>query len=77
LLKLEISWDGPYTRHEVVKTATDWGVAPSYTGEDYGLYQIYGRHVLGNCDALLYIGEATDQTFSVRFQQHDGWLKDE
>lgn len=74
LLKLSISWDGPYRPREVVKTFTDWGDAPGYAGEDYGLYQIYGRHVLGDRDALLYIGEATEQTFSARFRKHESWL---
>jgi hypothetical protein len=40
LLKLSISWNGPYKPREVVKTFTHWGDAPGYAGEDYGLYQI-------------------------------------
>ncbi len=43
-------------------------------GEDYGLYQIYGKHILCGKDTLLYIGEATEQTFSTRFKQHQHWL---
>jgi len=74
MLHLSISWDGPFTRHQVVKRFTDGGEAPDYDGEDYGLYQIYGRHILGNRDALLYIGEATEQTFSARLRQHESWL---
>lgn len=77
MLKLSISWDGPYRPHKVVKTLTDSGDAPDYAGEDYGLYQIYGRHKLGDRDALLYIGEATDQTFAARFRQHEDWLQHE
>lgn len=77
MLSLQILWDGPYSPAEVVKDFTDWGNAPDYAGEDYGLYQIYGRHVLGDHDALLYIGEATEQTFSTRLRQHDEWLQNE
>lgn len=33
---------------------------------DYGLYQIYGRHSAYGKDALLYIGQASSQTFSQR-----------
>jgi hypothetical protein len=55
----------------------DGGVVPEYEGEDYGVYQIYGRHILGDRDALLYIGEATDQTFSARLRQHQSWLAHE
>jgi hypothetical protein len=58
----------------VVKQFTDGGAYPDYDGGDYGLYQIYGRHILGSRNALLYIGEATEQTFSARFQQHESWL---
>ena len=76
-MKLRISWDGPCKRTEVVKRFTDGGQAPTWDGEDYGLYQIYGRHILGNRDALLYIGEATDQTFAERFKQHEEWLSHE
>ena len=77
MLKLSISWKGPYKPREVVKTFTHWGDAPGYAGEDYGLYQIYGRNMLGDRDALLYIGEATEQTFAARFRQHQEWLQHE
>src|SRR3989442_1939076 len=75
LLKLSISWDGPYGVGEVVKTFTDWGDAPGYAGEDHELYQLYGRQMLGDGDALLYIGEATNQTFAARLRQHEEWLQ--
>lgn len=41
---------------------------------DFGIYQIYGRHKAYGKDALLYIGEATDRTFSVRLK--DGGRND-
>lgn len=77
VLSLSISWSGPYTRRQVVRLFADGGAAPSWDGEDYGLHQIYGRHLLGDRDALLYIGEATEQTFADRFKQHEKWLTHE
>jgi hypothetical protein len=73
MLQLSISWQGPFTSRQVQRF-NDGGVAPDYEGEDYGLYQIYGRHVLGGRDALLYVGSAIDQTFAARFRQHEAWL---
>jgi hypothetical protein len=52
----------------------DDGGPPAYDGEDYGLYQIYGKHILCGPGTLLYIGQTTDQTFSQRFKQHKQWL---
>lgn len=71
MLRLPIEWSGPYSRQEVIRDFNDWGTPPDWDGEDYGLYQIYGRHVLGDRNALLYIGQTTDQTFSARFRQHE------
>jgi len=53
--------------------------SPTYCeGDDYGLYQIYGKHILCGPDTLLYIGEATEQTFFDRFKQHRSeWLDGE
>ena len=53
------------------------GTAPEYDGPDYGLYQIYGKHILAGPDSLLYIGKATQQTFSSRFYAHQSWLANE
>lgn len=44
---------------------------------DYGVYQVYGEHVVFGSGALLYIGKARDQTFGARFDQHQAWLKNE
>ncbi len=44
--------------------------------KDFGIYQIYGRHIIFGADSLLYIGE-TNQTFSQRFAEHTGWLEEE
>jgi hypothetical protein len=38
---------------------------------DYGIYQIYGDHPVYGENALLYIGKAKEQTYSVRLNQHD------
>ena len=76
MLQLSISWKGPFTSHEIQRF-NEVSVAPDYDGEDYGLYQIYGRHILGGRDALLYVGSAVDQTFAARFRQHQSWLPDE
>ena len=74
MLKLRIAWEGPYKLSRAIDEFNDGGAAPDYDGEDYGLYQIYGCHIFGDRNALLYIGEATDQTFSRRFCQHKSWL---
>ena len=52
----------------------DRGSHPQYDGDDYGLYQIYGEHILAGADALVYVGKASRQTFSTRFKQHK-WLQ--
>ena len=77
MLTIKIEWSGPYELEEVISKFGDTGKAPDYDGSDYGLYQIYGEHVLGDRNALLYIGKATEQTFSTRFKRHKHWLKDE
>lgn len=73
-LQLTVIWSGPFTRESVISGFADAGRAPDYDGEDYGLYQIYGKHILCGSDTLLYIGQATEQTFSRRFRQHEHWL---
>jgi hypothetical protein len=74
---LRLTWEGPFSAKQVIFRMTDGGRAPAYDGHDYGLYQVYGRHILGDRDALLYVGEATQQTFSARFRQHQSWLANE
>ena len=64
-----VKWDGPLSICEVLEL--DDG------DEDFGIYQIYGKHIIFGCGSLLYIGK-TDQTFSQRFRyEHVGWLKEE
>ena len=76
-LQLEVLWKGPFAWRAVISDFDDEGSPPDYDGEDYGLYQIYGRHILCGPDTLLYIGQATGQTFSRRFRQHQEWLEKE
>ena len=73
-LHLEIVWNGPFGRETVISLFKEEGLPPDYDGEDYGLYQIYGMHILCGPDTLLYIGRSTGQTFSRRFRNHDHWL---
>ena len=66
ILELSIEWSGPYSITQVRKEFNRGGSPPEYNGPDYGLYQIYGRHILGGDGTLLYIGKAIQQTFSAR-----------
>lgn len=64
--QIKIEWTGPFSAKDVISRMVDGGDA----GDDYGLHQIYGKHILCGADTLLYIGKATEQTFSDRFKQH-------
>jgi hypothetical protein len=75
MTEFTFEWSGPFTRDEVIERMRHAGTAPLYDdGEDYGLYQIYGTHILFGPESLLYVGKATEQTFSQRFRQHRAWL---
>ncbi|MFH1082987.1 MAG: hypothetical protein V1751_06315 [Pseudomonadota bacterium] len=77
-LTITIQWSGPYTVKRIIKEMTKGGRYPDYDGDDYGLYQIYGTHILCGEDTLIYVGKAINQRFSTRFKQHSGaWLADE
>lgn len=76
-LTIALDWSGPYDWGEVIKRFNDGGAPPLYDGPDYGLYQIYGKHILNGSNTLLYIGRATQQTFSARFRGHREWLVSE
>lgn len=76
--EIKIDWSGPHSLTEVIETMNDGGSeANGWVGKDYGLYQIYGRHILYERNALLYVGIAIKQTFSQRFSQHKSWLIDD
>ena len=68
-----ISWEGPYSHTEVI----DHRCRDDAERQDYGLYQIYGPHLIytnkvGRADesVLLYIGLAIQCTFSGRISSH-------
>lgn len=73
-LEITVTWTGPFTVDEVAARFNDEGEPPGYDGPDYGLYQVYGRHILCGANTLLYVGRATGQTFARRFRQHNNWL---
>ena len=64
-LQLEIEWKGPYSLSDVIQKMTDGGKAPSYEGEDYGIYQIYVP-VSHQQDLCLGIGNHITQLFCFR-----------
>ena len=54
---VKIEWEGPFTIDQVLEL--------NDKSKDFGLYQIYGRHVIFGVGSLLYIGK-TEDTFSKR-----------
>src|SRR5438128_1203923 len=64
---IEIEWEGPFSFTDMLKSRKD-------KKSDYGIYCVYGNHVLSGDDTLLYIGKANDQTFSSRISQHEWWI---
>ena len=67
---ITIEWEGPLSIEKTSNERKDGGEAPEWGGDDYGLYQVYGEHILCGKNTLLYIGKTTEQTFSERIQQH-------
>lgn len=64
---VRIIWEGPLEPTE----------AYSRNGNgDYGIYQVYGQHVVFGRDSLLYIGLARDQKFGERLRQQHYWIED-
>lgn len=66
---VRIEWQGPYAFADVLRLNDE--------EEDYGVYQVYGEHVVFGDDALLYIGIAREQTFGRRLSQHKKWLEED
>ena len=64
-----IEWEGSF--------CLDYVIDELNGRDDYGLYQIYGHHIVYGSNSLLYIGKAEGLTFSQRFSQHRKWLSDE
>lgn len=66
LTLIEILWDGPFKLNELKKLSMK---------KDYGLYQVYGTHNITGPNTLLYLGQAIQQTFYERLEQHKKeWL---
>ena len=64
---VRIKWDGAYAMDRTKELLSE---------EDYGIYQIYGRHVVFGKDSLLYVGKAVKQSFGERIKDHEYWLGD-
>ena len=64
-----IEWEGSF--------CLDYVIDHLNGKDDYGLYQIYGTHIVYGANSLLYIGKAEGLTFSQRFSQHREWLSEE
>ena len=67
---VRVEWEGPFSIEEVLRL--------NHQNDDYGLYQIYGYHIVFGANSLLYIGKAEGVTFSQRFRRHCiEWLLEE
>ncbi len=75
--QIEIEWEGPCSLNKIIEEMDVCGQSPAWSGKDYGLYQIYGRHILYGGKTLLYVGKTTERTFSKRFKGHQQWLLDD
>lgn len=62
---IQIDWEGPFTLDELILLTND--------SNDYGIYQIYGKHLVYGKDVLLYIGKADQQTIGKRVSQENWW----
>lgn len=62
---IQIEWKGPYSLEELILLDD--------RSHDYGIYQIYGKHVVYGKDVLLYIGKADFQTIGRRVLQENWW----
>ncbi|MGE8207472.1 hypothetical protein ACQKP0_23585 [Heyndrickxia sp. NPDC080065] len=62
---IQIDWQGPFTLNELNLLKDD--------SQDYGIYQIYGKHTVYGKDVLLYIGKADQQTIGKRVSQENWW----
>ncbi|MCD8503250.1 MAG: hypothetical protein LRY71_18335 [Bacillaceae bacterium] len=62
---IQIEWEGPYKLTDLADLTNE--------EFDYGVYQIYGKHLTYGSDVLLYIGKADFQTLGKRISQ-ENWL---
>ena len=75
--EIRITWEGPYSLADIGYNEEEekYNIKNSKLNDkkvDYGIYQIYGFHPVYGDNALLYIGQAKDQTFAKRLSQ-EGW----
>ena len=61
---IQILWEGPYQLDELNSIKNDQ--------IDYGIYAIYGTHMIYGKDVLLYLGKADRQTIGTRISQ-EAW----
>jgi hypothetical protein len=64
-LTYQIDWEEPFTLDQI-NLLKD-------VSKDYGIYQIYGKHLDYGKDILLYIGKADQQTIGQRVSQENWW----
>jgi hypothetical protein len=62
---IQIDWQGPFKLEEL-HLLND-------ISQDYGIYQIYSKHIVYGKDVLLYIGKADFQTIGKRISQENWW----
>lgn len=62
MIDIHLVWDGPFSYQEALALNS---------ASDYGLYQYYGDHAIYGSNTLLYLGQATKQTFGRRLAQHN------
>jgi len=62
---IHIDWSGPHSVAEMQQAF--------HSDTCFGLYQVYGPHPVYGSQQLLYIGKASDRTFSTRLPEH-GWI---
>lgn len=84
---IRINWSGPYVVEDISKPGAKNAKASfrkgrktypfNLHGEDIGVYQIYGNHLLYGKDVLLYIGMAPETSFATRIDAHmNNWVKE-
>jgi|SRR5699024_6334487 len=64
---IQIKWEGPFCIEDLISL--------NNYETDYGIYQIYGNHLVYGEHVLLYIGQANQQSFYKRLTQHADWLE--
>lgn len=62
---IHLAWTGPFSIEQIRDFNDD--------AKDFGVYSIYGNHLVYGANVLLYLGKAQHQTFATRILQHD-WL---